>query len=78
MWMPQNGNIQTAWFQSKKRDQIKPIVLKNLTDEVIMIFLWLFGNMIAQSYPPSEWRDSSVIFIGKPGKKRYDLPKSLL
>jgi hypothetical protein len=57
-------------------DQIKPIVLKNLPDNVILRLCTLFSATIDTGYTPEIWRHSRAILIPKPGKDDYTNPNS--
>jgi hypothetical protein len=67
----------TTVFKDNKAagpDEIKPIVLKNLPDNVILRLCTLFSATIDSGYTPQIWRRAKVIFIPKPGKKDYTDP----
>jgi hypothetical protein len=57
-------------------DQIKPIILKNLPDNVISRLCTLFSAIIDTGYTPEIWRHSRAILIPKPGKDDYTNPNS--
>ena len=57
-------------------DGLKPIVFRHLPDHVISAITLVYQACIALKHTPKVWRDTRVIFIPKPGKDSYDLPKS--
>ena len=57
-------------------DQLKPIVLHHLPDNAIQILTLIFKACIALAHTPTKWRETKVIFLPKPGKEIYDIPKS--
>ena len=57
-------------------DQIRPEVLQNLPDGIIMLMTILFKAIIILGYNPKIWNFSSVVFLPKPGKSDYSNPKS--
>jgi ribonuclease HI len=57
-------------------DQIKPIVLKHLPDNVLLRLVTLFSASIETGYTPEVWRHSRAILIPKPGKDDYTNPNS--
>jgi hypothetical protein len=69
----------TAIFKNDKAagpDIIKPIVLKNLPDNVILRLCTLFSASIDTGYTSKLWRHAKVILIPKPGKDDYTDPNS--
>ena len=66
-------------FNKKKSpgpDGIKPIVFDHLSDNFKQFLLFIFQCCIHFHYTPIKWKDTKVIFIPKPGKDDYTLPKS--
>ena len=57
-------------------DGLKPIVFKYLPDNAIAVLSVLYEACIALGHTPKKWRDTKVIFLPKPGKDDYDIPKS--
>ena len=52
-------------------DGFKPIVLKNLGDNMLNRLTELYKANYLLGYTPTNWRESKVIFIPKPGKEDY-------
>ena len=65
------GNHKTAG-----PDEIKPIVLKLLPDSTIDRIVAIYQASIRMAYMPKQWLTSTVVFIPKPGKESYNIPKS--
>jgi hypothetical protein len=66
-------------FKAKKSpgpDELKPIVLKYLPENVIDYLATLYKACVQTNFTPTKWKDTKVIFIPKPGKTEYDKPKS--
>ena len=66
-------------FNKKKSpgpDGIKPVVFDHLPDNFKRHLLFLYKCCIHFHYTPVLWKDTKVIFIPKPGKDDYTLPKS--
>jgi hypothetical protein len=57
-------------------DLIKPIVLKNLPENVIGRLCTLYSASIDIAYTPKIWRHAKIILIPKPGKDNYEDPNS--
>jgi hypothetical protein len=57
-------------------DQLKPIVLKNLPENVLHRLCTIYSACIETSYTPKIWRHAKIIFIPKPGKDDYTNPHS--
>ena len=57
-------------------DGIKPHVIQSLYDEVLAHMALLFKASLALEYVPRIWRKSAAVFIPKPGKDTYDIPKA--
>ena len=57
-------------------DEIKPLVFKYLPDNAIDTLVVIYKACIALSHTPRRWRETKVIFLPKPGKEVYDIPKS--
>ena len=66
-------------FNRKKSpgpDGIKPIVFDHLPDNFKKHLIFIYKCCIHLHYTPILWKDTKVIFIPKPGKDDYTLPKS--
>ena len=66
-------------FNKKKSpgpDGIKPVVFDHLPDNFIQQLLFIYKCCVYFHYTPILWKDTKVIFIPKPGKDDYTLPKS--
>ena len=57
-------------------DNLKPIALKHLPDNAVQALTIIYKACIALKHTPKVWRETKVIFLPKPGKDSYDLPKS--
>ena len=57
-------------------DGLKPVVFKYLPDNAINILTIIYRACIALGHTPAQWRETKVIFLPKPGKESYDIPKS--
>ena len=57
-------------------DELKPVVFKYLPDNAIQTLTLIYKACIALHHTPHRWRETKVIFLPKPGKDTYDLPKS--
>ena len=65
------GNHKTAGL-----DEIKPIVPKLLPYSTIDRIVAIYQASICMAYMPKQWLTSTVVFIPKPGKENYNVPKS--
>ena len=66
-------------FNKKKSpgpDGLKPIVFDHLPLNFKEHILFIYKCCIHFHYTPVKWKDTKVIFIPKPGKDDYSLPKS--
>ena len=66
-------------FNKKKSpgpDGLKPIIFDFLPENVKRLLVFLFKCCVHFHYTPVLWKDTKVIFIPKPGKDDYSLPKS--
>ena len=66
-------------FNKKKSpgpDGIKPVVFDHLPINFKLHLLFIFKCCVHLHYTPVLWKDTKVIFIPKPGKEDYSLPKS--
>ena len=57
-------------------DGIPPRALKELPDKCYELLARIYDNCLKFSYTPVEWRAMKVVFIPKPGKEDYSIPKS--
>ena len=57
-------------------DGLKPIVLKYLPTNALEVISCIYKACITFQYTPKMWRETKVIFLPKPGKDTYDIPKS--
>lgn len=57
-------------------DGLKPIVLKYLPQNAIDTLVIIYKACISLGHTPKRWRETKVIFLPKPGKDTYDIPKS--
>ncbi len=57
-------------------DGIPPRALKELPDKFYYLIARIYDNCLKFSYTPLEWRAMKVVFIPKPGKDDYSIPKS--
>ena len=66
-------------FKDKKNpgpDGMKPIIFKHFPVSLISLLQLIYKAVIKLHFTPTTWKDSKVIFIPKPGKTDYSLPKS--
>ena len=66
-------------FKPKKAagpDGLKPIVMKYLPDNAIPTITIIYKACIALEHTPAGWRRTEVIFLPKPGRDTYEIPKS--
>ena len=57
-------------------DDIKPIVLKRLPDNAIDRLVAIYTASVKLGYVPHTWTKSRTVFIPKPGRDDYSIPKS--
>ena len=57
-------------------DGLKPIVLKYLPSNAIEALTIIYKACISFGHTPKLWRQTKVIFLPKPGKTSYDIPKA--
>ena len=66
-------------FEKKKSpgpDGLRPLLFDHLPHNIIALLTTLYKAAIHLAYTPKEWKRTKVIFIAKPGKEAYDIPKS--
>ena len=57
-------------------DGLKPIVFKYLPTNALEALSLIYKACISLCHTPKLWRQTKVIFLPKPGKTSYDIPKS--
>ena len=57
-------------------DELKPIIFKYLPDNAIEALTLIYKACVSLCHTPKRWRETKVIFLPKPGKSTYDIPKS--
>ena len=57
-------------------DGLKPIVFRYLPQNAIDVITLIYKACISFNHTPKKWRETKVIFLPKPGKDTYDIPKS--
>ena len=57
-------------------DGFKPRVLKELPDEALVYLVQVYTACTQIGYTPAEWCHSTVLFMPKPGKPNYKMPRS--
>ena len=57
-------------------DCLKPLVFRYLPPNAIEILTIIYKGCISLCHTPKAWRETKVIFLPKPGKSTYDIPKS--
>ena len=75
------GLVRKAMRQFKPNkaagpDELKPIVFKYLPHNAIEIITIIYKACISLCHTPKAWRETKVIFLPKPGKDSYDIPKA--
>ena len=73
--------VRTALLEFKPNkapgpDNLKPIIFKYLPMNIIQYITYIYRCCIATHYTPVMWKKSKVIFIPKPGKDDYRMPKA--
>ena len=73
--------LQTVFqgFKAKKSrgsDTLNPLVLMHLPENIMQYILTIYKACIALHFTPTCWKNSTIIFIPKPGKITYTDPKS--
>ena len=63
-------------FKACGPDDIKPIILKRLPEEAVHRLVDIYTASITLAYTPRAWRASRTVFIPKPGKTDFTIPKS--
>ena len=57
-------------------DNLKPIILKNVPDNIITFLVLIYTACITIGYTPKKWRESFASFIPKPKKGDYTNPRA--
>ena len=57
-------------------DGLKPVVLHHLPPNAIEVITLIYKACISLCHTPKVWRETKVIFLPKPGKPSYDIPKA--
>ena len=57
-------------------DEIKPVVLKHVPDNIITFLVLIYTACITIGYTPKRWRESFASFIPKPKKGDYTNPRA--
>ena len=57
-------------------DGLKPLVFKYLPQNAIETLTLIYKACISFGHTPKRWRETKVVFLPKPGKDNYDVPKS--
>ena len=52
------------------------MILKYLPTQAVEQIVILYKATVNLEFTPTKWKDCKIIFIPKPGKGRYDIPKS--
>ena len=76
-----NHRIRKAFAKFKAHkspgpDNLKPLILHNLPEPAISYLRELYTACMQIEYTPPSWCHSRVLFMPKPGKKSYNLPRS--
>ena len=57
-------------------DGLKPVIFKYLPRNALDVMALIYKACISLGHTPKLWRETKVIFLPKPGKDSYDIPKS--
>ena len=57
-------------------DGLKPLIFQYLPTSALEVLATIYKACISLCHTPKVWRETKVIFLPKPGKETYDLPKS--
>ena len=63
-------------YKAAGPDGLKPIVFRYLPQNAIDVMTTIYKACITLCHTPKAWRATKVIFLPKPGKATYDIPKS--
>ena len=67
-------------FDGKKSpgpDELKPLIFKHLDNRIVKYIEFIYKSCIFLHYTPRKWKETKVIFIPKPGKSNYRIPKAV-
>ena len=76
---PSRFRMAVECFKNDKAagpDDLKPLVLKKLPENVVIRLCNIFAACIATGYTPEVWRHSRTIFIAKEGRANYTDPRA--
>ena len=57
-------------------DGLKPLVFKYLPQNALEVLVLIYKACISMGHTPKVWRQTKVIFLPKPGKDDYGIPKA--
>ncbi len=57
-------------------DEMRPIILQKLDDSMLECITALYKATMRSGYTPTLWRTMKVVFLAKPGKSDYSVPKA--
>ena len=57
-------------------DGLRPLIFKYLPRNALEVIATIYKACISLCHTPKVWRETKVIFLPKPGKDTYDIPKS--
>ena len=63
-------------FKGAGPDELPPIVMKNFGKKMIARLTRIYKASVALGVLPTKWLEVKVIYIPKPGKDSYDVPRS--
>ena len=72
----QRGPESIPKKKSPGPDEIKPVIFEHLPLKFITHLAFIYRSVILLKYTPKLWKSTKVIFIPKPGKKNYNIPKA--
>ena len=57
-------------------DNLKPLVFKYLPQNALEVITFIYQACVTLGHTPKAWRETKVIFLPKPGKPSYGIPKA--
>lgn len=63
-------------YKAAGPDGLKPIIFKYLPTNALEVISCIYKACITFQHTPKLWRETKVIFLPKPGKDSYDIPKA--
>ncbi len=63
-------------YKAAGPDELSPIILQNVTKDILLRYVEMFRASLALSYIPKAWRKANVVFIPKAGKVNYNEVKA--